>query len=351
MVIKYARLFPDAKIVQRASPGAVGFDVHAYHIIDKFTRIKVADLPVELLPGKSVLVGTGIVLATPFPYDCMVRPRSGIASKNMIQLLNSPGTIDPDYRGEAGILLFNQSEDTFVVEKGMRIAQLIFTRAEVPNFMEVSSTEDLPPTRRDTGGFGSTGLGEIVLGDEEYLAEQRKWDNYFMKAAIAASELSDCLRGADKNSEGKYVQDGEGHYCGAVRRFGCVIVKGRNIVAQGFNHRTTECSEERGCIRERERIASGRSNDEGCLHAEIVAVQNYANTGGASLRDATVCINAEPCKMCSKVLLGCGIEAVVVPKNIYPTNGLPLLMEAGIEVRYADLTAVAKKTTSAPTGK
>ncbi|MDP3784979.1 MAG: dUTP diphosphatase [bacterium] len=343
MVIKYVKLFPDAKVVQRASPGAVGFDVHAYYVLDRITREKIADLPADVLPGQSLLIGTGIALAIPFPYDCMIRPRSGIASKNLVQLLNSPGTVDPDYRGDVGILLFNQGESAFRVEKGMRVAQLIFSKAEVPHFLEVSSVKALPPTIRDTGGFGSTGLGEITLGDEEYLDEQRKWDNYFMKAAIAASELSNCLRGAERDAKGKYSRDENGHYCGAVRRFGAVIVKNRNIIAQGFNYRLLECSEEDGCIRERENIATGKSNDEGCLHAEIVAIQNHGNSGGASLQDASICVNAEPCKMCAKVIVGCGISTVIVPKNVYPTNGLPLLMEAGIEVRHASLTAVAKK--------
>lgn len=330
MLIKYSKLFPDVRVPVRASAGAVGFDVYAYHVVDKNTRKECGQLPANVMPQESILIGTGIVLAVPFPIDCEVRPRSGLASKHDIELSNSPGTIDPDYRGEAGILLRNRGNMPFTIEKGMRIAQLILKKVEIPHFME---TEILPPTRRDTGGFGSTGLKEISLGDEEYLKELKKWDRYFMKVAIAASSLSNCLRGAERDGTARYHKDEEGKYCGATRRFGCVIVKNRNIIAQGFNSRTNECNEEAGCIREQEKIPSGHSNDRGCLHAEVVAIQNYANTGGASLKEAVIYVNAEPCLMCSKVLIGCGISAVVVPQNVYPSNGLKLILDAGIEVR------------------
>ena len=333
MLIKYTKLFPDAKVARRASAGAVGFDVYAYHVVDRFERKHLADLPTTIAPGESVLIGTGVVLAVPFPWDCALRPRSGIASKNLVQLLNSPGTLDPDYRGEAGVLLINLNTAPFTINKGDRVAQLIFTKAEVPNFMEVASVSALPPTRRDKGGFGSTGMGEILLGDEEYLAEQKKWDRYFMKAAIAASELSDCLRGAEKR-DGKYVRDAEDRYCGAIRRFGCVIVKDRNVISQGFNHRNIECSEKEGCLREREGLKTGRLNDDGCLHAEESAIQNHANSGGPSLQGTSFYVNAEPCKKCAKFISGCGTSAVIVPLGVYPTNGLPLLTEVGIEIRH-----------------
>lgn len=334
MLIKYAKLFSDAKVAKRATAGAIGFDVHAYHVVDKFSRERCGELPAKVMPGGSILIGTGIVFAVPFPVDCEIRPRSGLASKFMVQLLNSPGTLDPDYRGEAGILLLNLGEEPFTIEKGMRIAQLLFKKVEIPHFMEVSPVSALPPTKRDTGGFGSTGFGEIALGDEEYIKEQEKWDRYFMTVAIAASSLSNCLRGAEKDADGRYLKDAVGKYCGATRLFGCVIIKNRNIIAQGFNSRTIECDEKNGCVREREHIPSGQYNDKGCFHAEIAAIQSYASTGGASLQEAAVYVNAEPCLMCAKVLLGCGISAVVVPQNVYPINGLSLILEAGIEVRH-----------------
>lgn len=252
MLIKCVRVLPDAKIPERASPEAVGYDVYACHVVDKSTREECGQLPITFGPGESVLIGTGLTFAVPPGTDCQVRPRSGLASKHNIELSNSPGTIDPDYRGEAGILLRNRGTEPFTVEKGMRIAQLVFTKVEIPRFVEV---EELPQTSRAAGGFGSTGLSEISIGDKEYLAKQRRLDEYFMGIATATSKLSDCLRGAEKTPYGFYKKDADGKYCGATRRFGCVIVSQHNtIITQGFNQRTKECSEEEGCIRERENI-------------------------------------------------------------------------------------------------
>ncbi|MCH8049307.1 dUTP diphosphatase [Patescibacteria group bacterium] len=333
MLIKIKKMYPDAKIPQRATPGAVGYDVYAYHPLDKESREPSGDLPIEIPPGGSVLFGTGVHMAVPMPVDCQVRPRSGLANKYDIELSNSPGTIDPDYRGEASILLRNRGDRSFTVEKGMRIAQLVFSEVTIPELLEV---EDLSPTSRDTGGFGSTGLHEVTLGDAEYRAEQARWDRYFMRVAFGASELSNCIRGV-KCENGRYPKDEEGRYVGATRRFGCVIICSRNIVAQGFNRRTDECSEELGCVRDRESIPTGTALEWGCLHAEQVAIQNHARTGGPPLKEATVYVNAEPCVMCAKLLLGCGIAAVVVPEGVYPTNGLKLLLDSGIEIRRVTL--------------
>jgi dCMP deaminase len=110
-------------------------------------------------------------------------------------------------------------------------------------------------------------------------------------------------------------------------------VKDNNLIAHGFNHRNSECDEEHGCVREREHIPTGTANDQGCYHAEEAALQNYARCGGPPLRGATVYVNSEPCLKCAKLLIGCGIAAVVVPGSVYPTNGLKLMLEAGIEVR------------------
>jgi dUTP pyrophosphatase len=331
MVIHVKRLFPDAKLPERASPGAVGYDVYAYHVLDKHTREHLADLPHAIPPGESVLIGIGVAFAVPMPVDCQVRPRSGLAARHDIEISNAPGTIDPDYRGEGGVLLRNCGREAFVVEPGARIAQLVFSPAIIPQLV---ATDELPATRRDTGGFGSTGLFEIALGDAEYQREQARLDRYFLGIAISASELSNCLRGAERGADGQYARDGLGRYCGATRRFGCVIVRDGTIVAQGFNARTSECSEGAGCVREREGIPTGTALERGCIHAEQAALQSYARSGGPPLTSATVYVNAEPCVMCTKSLMGSGIAAVVVPAGIYPTNGLKLLREAGIEVRH-----------------
>ncbi|MDO8425221.1 MAG: dUTP diphosphatase [bacterium] len=157
MQIMARKLFPDAQLPVRASEGAVGYDVFAHHILDKLTQEIDArrSLPQIIPPGESILIGIGVALAVPFPYDCQVRPRSGLASRHDIELSNAPGTVDPDYRGEASILLRNRGSAPFTVGRGMRIAQLVFTRVEIPEFVEVTT---LPPTVRDAGGFGSTGF-------------------------------------------------------------------------------------------------------------------------------------------------------------------------------------------------
>ncbi len=111
--------------------------------------------PTPLSPGSRALVPTGVALALPAGYEAQIRPRSGLALKHGVTVLNSPGTIDSDYRGEIGIVLVNLGERRFVVERGMRIAQLVIAPVARATLREV---ESLPPTQRGTGGFGSTGL-------------------------------------------------------------------------------------------------------------------------------------------------------------------------------------------------
>jgi dUTP pyrophosphatase len=108
-----------------------------------------------LLPkGHSALIPTGIAIALPPGYEAQVRPRSGLALKHMITTLNSPGTVDADYRGEIGVILINHGHDTFEITRGMRIAQLVITSYTKVIWNEVS---DLPASERGTGGFGHTG--------------------------------------------------------------------------------------------------------------------------------------------------------------------------------------------------
>lgn len=110
---------------------------------------------VILGPGCRCLVSTGLFLEVPEGYECQVRPRSGLATKNGVTVLNSPGTIDSDYRGEIKVLLFNTSIDFIRVEVGDRIAQLVFAPVSRVKFEEVEKLND---TERDSGGFGSTGV-------------------------------------------------------------------------------------------------------------------------------------------------------------------------------------------------
>lgn len=112
----------------------------------------------RLMPGESVLAGIGFVTEMPFPLFYWVAPRSGLASKHKITVTNAPGTVDPDYRGEAGVLVLNIGDKPFDLKHDMRIAQIIFNWAVMPTMDYVESYDALTPTERGSGGFGSTGL-------------------------------------------------------------------------------------------------------------------------------------------------------------------------------------------------
>ena len=108
-----------------------------------------------ILPGKAEMVPTGIAIALPKGFEAQIRPRSGLAAKNGITILNSPGTIDSDYRGEISAMLINHSKVNFEIKRGMRIAQMVI--APVVQF-NLIKTETLDETKRGAGGFGSTGI-------------------------------------------------------------------------------------------------------------------------------------------------------------------------------------------------
>lgn len=110
---------------------------------------------IVLKPLERTLVKTGLFLEIPEGFECQVRPRSGLALKNGITVLNAPGTIDADYRGEVGVILINLSDQPFTIENGERIAQLVFARFEQARWEEVN---ELSNTERGAGGFGSTGV-------------------------------------------------------------------------------------------------------------------------------------------------------------------------------------------------
>jgi dUTP pyrophosphatase len=115
--------------------------------------------PVEIAPGKRAAIPTGIALALPGGHEGQVRPRSGLALQHGVTVLNTPGTIDADYRGEVRVILVNLGSEPFLVRRGMRVAQLViaaFTR------MTVVEATTLDPTARDTGGFGSTGTDQKI---------------------------------------------------------------------------------------------------------------------------------------------------------------------------------------------
>lgn len=128
---------------QYATPLSAGMDLRAN-----------LDAPVTLKPLQRCLISTGLYIALPDGYEAQIRPRSGLALKKGITLLNTPGTIDADYRGEIGVILVNLSAEDFVVEDGERIAQMVIARYEKAEWTEV---EILDETERGAGGFGHTG--------------------------------------------------------------------------------------------------------------------------------------------------------------------------------------------------
>ena len=113
-----------------------------------------ADQPVTLTPGARAIIPCGFAMALPAGYEAQVRPRSGLAAKHGVTVLNSPGTVDADYRGEVKVILVNLGQDDFTVTRGERVAQMVIAAVVQPAFAEV---EELDETIRGSGGFGSTG--------------------------------------------------------------------------------------------------------------------------------------------------------------------------------------------------
>ncbi len=137
------KLNPEAKLPNYKTKGSSGMDLMA--CLDK---------SIIIFPGKSVLVPTGLSIAIPNDTEVQIRPRSGLAAKSNISVLNTPGTIDSDYRGEIKIILFNHGDSEFVVNNNDRVAQMILVPILKIEFEEV---KELPNTIRGSGGFGSTG--------------------------------------------------------------------------------------------------------------------------------------------------------------------------------------------------
>lgn len=141
MNVKIKRVHQNAKVPTFATGCSAGLDCYA---------------PIDdiLMPRERKLIPLGFILSIPEGYEAQVRPRSGMALKDGIMVSNSPGTIDADYRGEVGVILWNTSDTEFHIKEGMRICQLVFNRYEVPYFLEVSEVDK---TERGEGGFASTG--------------------------------------------------------------------------------------------------------------------------------------------------------------------------------------------------
>lgn len=132
----------DLPLPEQASSGSAGFDLRAA-------------AAVVLAPGAYDAVPTGLSVALPDGWEAQVRPRSGLARRHGVTVLNSPGTVDADYRGEIQVLLINHGKEPFVVERGDRIAQMVFARVETVTWQVV---DELPASDRGAGGFGSSGV-------------------------------------------------------------------------------------------------------------------------------------------------------------------------------------------------
>lgn len=144
--ILFTRLphFKDLSLPSYESPQAAGMDIRA-----------ALDEPVKINPGERSLIPTGFKMALPKGYEAQIRPRSGLAIRNGITMLNSPGTIDADYRGEVKVIVINHGDKSFAVNHGDRIAQMVIAPVIQP---EIEEVDELPDSSRGEGGFGSTGV-------------------------------------------------------------------------------------------------------------------------------------------------------------------------------------------------
>ena len=137
------KLNPKVNLPTYKTKGSSGMDLMAF-----------VDKPIIIHPGKSCLIPTGLSIAIPEDTEIQIRPRSGLAAKSSLSVLNTPGTIDSDYRGELKVILFNHGKENFLVNNNDRIAQMILMPVLKVDFQEV---DNLPETIRGSGGFGSTG--------------------------------------------------------------------------------------------------------------------------------------------------------------------------------------------------
>ena len=138
------KTMPGAKEPQYKSAGSAGADICAF-----------IDHPVVLKPQSTALIPTGLYVEIPNGYEAQIRPRSGLALDHGLGILNSPGTIDADYRGEIKIIIINFGKEEFIIENGMRIAQMVFAKIYRGKFIPA---DDLKETIRNKGGFGHTGI-------------------------------------------------------------------------------------------------------------------------------------------------------------------------------------------------
>ncbi|HUS32550.1 MAG TPA: dUTP diphosphatase [Kofleriaceae bacterium] len=141
--VQIRRLRPDAMLPRYQTADAAGMDLHA-----------ALDAPMQVAPGAVVAVPTGLAMAIPRGFEGQVRPRSGLAAKHAVTVVNAPGTVDADFRGTVMVLLINHGREPFMINHGDRVAQLVIAPVSQAEIVEVSELDD---TQRGAGGFGSTG--------------------------------------------------------------------------------------------------------------------------------------------------------------------------------------------------
>ena len=137
------RLSKEVALPRYETNGSSGMDLEAY-----------INTEITIMPGKTAIISTGLAISIPKGFEIQIRPRSGLAAKQKVSVLNTPGTIDSDYRGEIKVILINHGDESFKIEKGHRIAQMIVCPIVQAELIEV---DDLNATERGEGGFGSTG--------------------------------------------------------------------------------------------------------------------------------------------------------------------------------------------------
>lgn len=158
--MKVEKLYEDSLLPVRANPTDSGLDVFVhnvkkyYDIEDVLFEGEVLQFPLYLFPNERVLIGCGIAVSVESGYEIQVRPRSGLALKQGLSIVNTPGTIDSSYRGEVGVILINHSNKCQKISKGDKIAQLVVARVELDDVIEVDEVDE---TDRGKDGFGSTG--------------------------------------------------------------------------------------------------------------------------------------------------------------------------------------------------
>ncbi|MFO1446054.1 dUTP diphosphatase [Bacillus sp. Bva_UNVM-123] len=139
--VKIKRIHADAKLPLQANPGDAGMDLYSIEMV-------------EIPPGESRLIQTGLQIELPKGTEAQIRPRSGLALKHSVTVLNSPGTIDEGYRGEIGVIMINHGKETFVIEKSMRLAQIVI---QMVPFIQLTEVNELSQSVRGESGFGASG--------------------------------------------------------------------------------------------------------------------------------------------------------------------------------------------------